>query len=462
MKKTVVISALLAVLLSILPARAQRLYFTTEQLPDLIQCLPAPPDSLSAGFGHDVLRYFWGKEQRQDSLRAEITKRDAVWTFEALIGEFSVPFGLPLSEEATPAIWRMLVNSLSTTDQMRAAPKAYFHRRRPFEVFHEKMLTGEEASLSGEGSYPSGHTMRGWTTALLLAEVNPAAAEAIFARAAMYGESRVIAGAHWQSDIVAGQTSAVIGYTRLQTSPFFRADMAAAQEEFRRLTVATGQDGRENFVSLTEAVPDAILEIRYFGTYNFVGERIDGYLAPTALLTREAADSLKAVSDDVMRLGYRLKIYDAYRPQMGVDHFVRWAADRKDVKMKPYFYPDLKKSVLFKQEYIMEKSGHTRGSTVDLTLFDMATEKEVDMGGTFDWFGPESHPDFCGNPDTGVFDARTAAKQRRGLTEQQFRNRLILRQAMLRHGFKPLDSEWWHFTLKDEPFPDTYFAFPVF
>jgi D-alanyl-D-alanine dipeptidase len=157
-------------------------------------------------------------------------------------------------------------------------------------------------------------------------------------------------------------------------------------------------------------------------------------------------------------LGYRLKIYDAYRPQEAVDHFVRWAADRKDDRMKRYFYPDLPKSVLFKQEYIMEKSGHTRGSTVDLTLFDMATEKEVDMGGTFDWFGPESHPDFCGDSDTGEFKP---SRKRNALTEQQFRNRMILREAMLRHGFKPLSSEWWHFTLKEEPFTDTYFNFPV-
>ena len=221
------------------------------------------------------------------------------------------------------------------------------------------------------------------------------------------------------------------------------------------------EEGREHFVHITDAVPDVILEIRYFGTYNFVGERIDGYLAPTALLTREAADSLRAVSDDVIAKGYRLKIYDAYRPQMGVDHFVRWAADVPDVRMKKYFYPDLDKSVLFEQDYIMAKSGHTRGSTVDLTLFDMKTEKEVDMGGTFDWFGIESHPDFCGNPETGEYDASAAAASPRGLTEQQFRSRMILREAMLRHGFKPLDSEWWHFTLRDEPFPDTYFNFPV-
>jgi D-alanyl-D-alanine dipeptidase len=200
----------------------------------------------------------------------------------------------------------------------------------------------------------------------------------------------------------------------------------------------------DDFVEITEIIPDAILEIRYYSTYNFVGTRIDGYLQPTALLTRQAADSLRAVSDELLAKGYRLKIYDAYRPQRAVDHFVRWAADVSDTLMKPYFYPDLDKSVLFEQEYIMEKSGHTRGSTVDLTLFDMATEKEVDMGGTFDWFGIESHPDYTAT-----------------LTPQQYANRMILRDAMLRHGFKPLESEWWHFTLANEPYPDTYFTFPV-
>ena len=216
------------------------------------------------------------------------------------------------------------------------------------------------------------------------------------------------------------------------------------------------------FVTLTDAVPDAILEIRYFSTYNFVGDRIDGYLEPTALLTKLAADSLRAVSDDVVKLGYRLKIYDAYRPQMAVDHFVRWAEDIADTRMKTYFYPDLDKDVLFPQEYICAKSGHSRGSTLDLTLFDMATEKELDMGGTFDWFGPESHPDFCGNPETYEFTGdNSKSPVGRTITKEQFANRMILRQAMLRHGFKPFPTEWWHFTLDNEPFPDTYFTFPV-
>lgn len=227
-------------------------------------------------------------------------------------------------------------------------------------------------------------------------------------------------------------------------------------------TASCPEEDASQFVTLTDVAPDVILEIRYFGTYNFVGARIDGYEEPTALMTRIAADSLRAVSDDVKQLGYRLKIYDAYRPQRGVDHFVRWAEDIPDTLMRAYFYPDLDKSVLFDQEYICAKSGHTRGSTVDLTLFDMRTEKEVDMGGTFDWFGPESHPDFCGNPETMEFTGdNSKSPAGRKITPEQFQNRMILRQAMMRHGFKPFPTEWWHFTLNDEPFPDTYFTFPV-
>ena len=222
------------------------------------------------------------------------------------------------------------------------------------------------------------------------------------------------------------------------------------------------EEDSSQFVTLTDVVPDAILEIRYFSTYNFVGARIDGYLEPTALLTRQAADSLRAVSDDVKKLGYRLKIYDAYRPQMAVDHFVRWAEDVPDTLMRQFFYPDLDKSVLFDQEYICAKSGHTRGSTVDLTLFDMQTEKELDMGGTFDWFGPESHPDFCGDPETQAFTGDNGKSPAgRTITAEQFCNRMILREAMMRHGFKPFPTEWWHFCLANEPFPDTYFNFPV-
>ena len=197
------------------------------------------------------------------------------------------------------------------------------------------------------------------------------------------------------------------------------------------------------FVLLSEAVPDAILEIRYYSTFNFVGARINGYERPVAYLTKEAAAALRKVSDELVQKGYRLKIFDAYRPQRAVTHFAEWAKDLKDTKMKDYFYPELDKSVLFKQGYIAYKSGHSRGSTLDLTLFDMRTEHDVDMGGTFDYFGLKSHPDY------------------KGLTPTQYSNRMILREAMMKHGFKPFSTEWWHFTLKNEPYPETYFNFPV-
>lgn len=200
---------------------------------------------------------------------------------------------------------------------------------------------------------------------------------------------------------------------------------------------------RSGFVVVTDIVPDAILEIRYFSTYNFVGERIDGYEQPVALLTREAADSLKAVNDELKAHGYRIKIWDAYRPQRAVNHFIRWAENTRDTAMKDFFYPMVDKSQLFEKQYIMARSGHSRGSTIDLTLVDAHTGKELDMGSPFDWFGDESHPDY------------------RCKLYRQSENRLTLRNAMLRHGFKGIDSEWWHFTLSDEPYPDTYFDFPV-
>ena len=435
----------------------KKLYFSTDELPDLIKCLPPPPSFNSPEFSYDVVRYQWGKIQRLDSVRAAIARRDAVWSYDALLAEFSIPFGLTLSRTETPEIWKLMETSLATTDQMRVAPKAYYHRLRPFELYEEHLLSTEtEAELSGEGSYPSGHTMRGWLTALLLAEINPARADTLYARGWMYSESRVIEGAHWQSDIDATRAGASIAYAALHTSPEFLAQLQKAKTEFKWLTGAlSSTDDFSQFVNLAEAVPDVILEIRYYSSYNFVGTRVDGYEEPVALLTRQAADSLRAVSADLMKQGYRLKIYDAYRPQCAVDHFVRWAADVNDTLMKSYFYPDVPRDKLFKLGYIAEKSGHTRGSTVDLTLFDMATEKELDMGGTFDWFGLESHPDYGGDPDTGVYKGNAQ------ITAEQFHNRMILREAMMRHGFKPIGEEWWHFTLKNEPFPDTYFTFPV-
>lgn len=198
-----------------------------------------------------------------------------------------------------------------------------------------------------------------------------------------------------------------------------------------------------HFVILGDVIPDIIQEIRYYSTFNFVGERIDGYEEPVALLTKQAAKALKRASDSAIQQGYRFRIFDAYRPQKAVNHFVRWAQNLTATSMKPYFYPNVDKSKLFEDGYIDYHSGHTRGSTVDLTLFDIKTGKDLDMGGTFDFFGEVSHPDY------------------KNLTETQIANREKLRDIMLSNGFKPITTEWWHFVLENEPFPDTYFEFPI-
>ena len=197
------------------------------------------------------------------------------------------------------------------------------------------------------------------------------------------------------------------------------------------------------FVLLSDFVPQIVQEIRYFSTYNFIGDRIDGYEEPCALLTVEAARALKSVSNEMIVMGYRLKVFDAYRPAGAVRHFVLWGIEDQDIRMKPYFYPDLEKQSLFSEGYIAKNSSHSRGSAVDLTLLDMKTGKELDMGSPFDLFSEVSHPDY------------------RGITPEQYENRMLLQKVMVRSGFQPLDCEWWHFSLRDEPYPDTYFEFPV-
>ena len=197
------------------------------------------------------------------------------------------------------------------------------------------------------------------------------------------------------------------------------------------------------FVLLADMVPGIIQEIRYYSTYNFIGDRIDGYEEPCALLTKEAARALKTVSNEAFVQGYRLKVFDAYRPATAVKQFILWGIEDQDVRMKPYFYPDLEKQELFSKGYIAKRSSHSRGSAIDLTLLDMKTGKELDMGGPFDLFCEVSHPD-C-----------------RTITDEQYENRMILQKLMVRNGFNTLDCEWWHFVLKDEPYPDTYFEFPV-
>ncbi len=201
----------------------------------------------------------------------------------------------------------------------------------------------------------------------------------------------------------------------------------------------------DGFVDIQRAVPGVVVDLRYFSEDNFVGQPIDGYQSDTCYVTRQAADALAAVQADLAAFGLSLKVFDAYRPQRAVDHFVRWAEDLDDTKMKAAYYPGVAKAHLFRDGYIAARSGHSRGSTVDLTLvsLDSGQPVELDMGTGWDFFGPESWP------------SSTA------VTPQQRANRMLLQLLMVKHGFKPLAEEWWHFTLVDEPFPETYFDFVV-
>ncbi len=203
-------------------------------------------------------------------------------------------------------------------------------------------------------------------------------------------------------------------------------------------TISTDKSG---FAEIGSVIDDAAYDIRYYSSNNFTGNRINGYKAPRAYMTKEGLAALAKAAKDLRAQGYRLLIWDAYRPQKAVDNFVAWINDPNDPGDKS-FYPTLEKSDLLAGNYIMAKSGHTRGSTVDLTLI----KKDggfVDMGGTFDLFSEISHPDY------------------KKISKKQKKNRKILRDAMIKAGFNPIDSEWWHFTLKNEPYKDTYFNFDV-
>jgi D-alanyl-D-alanine dipeptidase len=202
----------------------------------------------------------------------------------------------------------------------------------------------------------------------------------------------------------------------------------------------------ENFAYLNETVPDIEVDLRYFSSDNFVGDTIDGYHEKKCIISSEGAKALVNVQNELNSMGYGLKVFDAYRPQHAVDHFVRWAKDLNDIKMKHVYYPEIEKRHLFEQGYISSKSGHTRGKTVDLTIVHLIGAnkgKELDMGTPWDFFSPLSWP--TSNEVTAL----------------QKSNRMLLQRVMEKYGFKPYKEEWWHFTLKDEPYPDTYFDFPV-
>lgn len=223
----------------------------------------------------------------------------------------------------------------------------------------------------------------------------------------------------------------------------------------------------EGFVDVRDVAPSVLLDIRYFGPHNFVGQTVDGYHAPKCVLTKSAAEALSRVQEELKPFGLTLKIYDCYRPQRAVDHFVRWAKNVSDTRTKKEFYPTVDKKNLFKDGYIASRSGHSRGSTVDLTIVPMPVplqaayvpgqalaecflpsekrfrDNSIDMGTGFDCFHERSHPE---NPEIGL---------------QQRINRMLLKVLMDKHGFKNLKEEWWHFTLRNEPYPDRYFDFVI-
>jgi len=199
----------------------------------------------------------------------------------------------------------------------------------------------------------------------------------------------------------------------------------------------------EGFVYVKELIPDIALDIRYAGSYNFVGKPIRGYKQPRAILSKPAAEALQEVQLELENIGYCLKIFDAYRPQRAVNHFMEWAKIENDTSMKREFYPDIDKKDLFDLGYIATKSGHSRGGTVDLTLIDANTGEELNMGGTYDFFGEISHHDTS------------------QITPSQKQNRELLKRTMSKHGFRSYAQEWWHYTLRMEPYPDTYFDFEV-
>ncbi len=198
-----------------------------------------------------------------------------------------------------------------------------------------------------------------------------------------------------------------------------------------------------SFVDASTVVPNLVVEMRYLTAHNFVGVPIHGYEKPVCYLTRQAAAALAAVARELEPRGLVVKAFDCYRPTRAVAHFVQWARNLNDTKMKAEFYPNVDKSTLFRDGYIASRSGHSRGSTIDMTLARKADGKDLDMGTPFDFFSPKAWP------------------SDRSVSAEAQANRKILADAMRRHGFDPYKKEWWHFTLKNEPFRDTYFDFPV-
>ena len=235
MKKYMMMAVLMTAVVCVSAQSKPEPYFSFRELPNMLKWCPAPPDTTGAAFTYDIMQYMWGKELRQkDTVRTAIAIRDAVYSLECIAQEFSEPFGLKISEEETPEIWKLLRDAKATCENISGFPKYFYKRKRPFMRFQESTVTPQfEPDLRRNYSYPSGHTILGWASALLLMEINPERADTILARGMMYGESRVIVGAHWQSDVDAGRLAAAAAYARMHTSERFLEQMRLAQQEFR-------------------------------------------------------------------------------------------------------------------------------------------------------------------------------------------------------------------------------------
>jgi acid phosphatase (class A) len=239
MKKILLMAAvamMTAMNLSAQEEEAVNAYFTTDEMPDMMVFLPGPPDSTSMAFMNDVARYYWGKEMRNDPERAAQATRDAVYGLETILTEFEEAFGMKISKEDTPEIYKVLLEGTATCDSICTKAKREYMRRRPFMVFNESTLyPKDEPALRKNGSYPSGHTLLGWSSALLMMEINPDRATEILTRGYRYGENRLVVGAHWQSDTDAARLAASAAYARLHTSERFLEQMKKAREEYQRL-----------------------------------------------------------------------------------------------------------------------------------------------------------------------------------------------------------------------------------
>lgn len=206
---------------------------------------------------------------------------------------------------------------------------------------------------------------------------------------------------------------------------------------------ATQREVPNSFVNLKKQIPNLEIDLRYYGSHNFLGRPVKGYEANKVFISKEAANALVQIQKELNQQGLGIKVFDAYRPQQAVNNFKEWAMDIADTAAKKEFYPDVDKRNLFKLGYIAGKSGHSRGSTIDLTIVNLKDKNELDMGTGFDYFGEPSHHDYS------------------NLSTQQKNNRKLLKDIMEKHGFKSIEEEWWHYTLKNEPFKDQYFDFKV-